>query len=160
MTKTTTKNRAKDRLPTRFNKAGVAVCLRLIELVRVPDWRRGNIEGFYTAAQTFAGLAFDTNLNPRTVKRALADLQRDGIIVEHENTKLSFRINPEGIDMLESKYFSERGSALEQKILNTWRMRFTRSNGQSYKWPSTHPAPTEEGAQTCACVGFCSHPSV
>jgi len=159
MTKQTVKNRAKDRLPTRFGKAAVAVCLRIIELVRVPDWRKGDIEGYYTTAQTFTKLAFDTNLHRDTVKRALEELKSDGIITEHENTKLSFRVNPEGLEMLKSKYFAERTSAIEHKILNTWRMRFARRDCKPYQWPSTHPTQTENGAQTCACVAFCSHPS-
>ena len=159
MTKQTLKSRAKDRLPTRFGKAAVAVCLRIIELIRVPDWRKGDIEGYYTTAQTLEKLAFDTNLHRDTVKRALEELKRDGIITEHQNTKLSFKVNPEGLEMLKSKYFAERTTAIEHKILNAWRMKFARRHGKPYAWPSTHPAPTESGAQTCECAGFCSYPS-
>ena len=153
MRKQDARNKARDRAPTRYPKSAVTVLLKIIDLIRVDDPRTSHIEEFFSTSKTLDQLAFLTNLSRRTVHTSLTQLERDGVIAAHARDKHSFRVNPEALQMFESKYVTTRTRSLEVKILNAIRMKFQRNPGRVPEWASVHP-------EQCKCEPhFCSHPS-
>jgi hypothetical protein len=161
MTKFQARKKIRSKAPSQYSKAGVAVLLKLLDLLRMADWRHGSIEDVFSTPKNLSQMAALTNVNRRTVKRCVAVLVKDGVITPHVHTENSYRINIDELSGLEPRFIQERREGLLFRILNAWRMRFNRWDGLSgrfHQWPIIHPAATKEGALTCACVGFCSHP--
>jgi predicted transcriptional regulator len=154
------KGKVLDRLHGRYSKSVVAVLKHIIELIKVEDWQTSGIEGLFSRPKTHAEMAFSTDLERHTVRRALRVLLQENFIMPSTETKNSYSVNTERLLAVPSNYVTRRTEALEQKIVNTVRMRFKREPEKQPKFASTHSAPDETGHLRCECVPhFCSHPS-
>lgn len=157
MLKHEARKQVQDRASTRYPKSVVMVLAKLIDLTRVDDWKLDQVENFFSSPTSASKIGFLTNLERHTVNRALKVLMRDGVIRADQKTKDSYSINPETLKTFASKYLTTRTRTLEQKILNTIRMKFTRrgfpEKALTPEWASIHPVQ-------CACLPlFCSHPN-
>jgi len=143
-----------DRAVTRYPKSVVSVLAKIVDLTRVPDWRTSHVEEFSSVPTPGGKLAFLTNLDRRTVHRALKALASDGVIKPSTREKFSYNVNPEALRMFASKYLTTRTRSIETKILNSIRMKFTRTPDKKAAWADVHP-------EQCKCEPhFCSHPNV
>jgi hypothetical protein len=160
MRKHEAKGKVKDRLKSRYVGSVVAVLVAIIDALKVEDWKTSSIEDVFSRPKTDTDLAFATCLERRTVRRAANILLRDGFIKESPTTNHSYAVNTAQLLTLPSRYVSRRTKALEDRIKNAIRMRFSRWDGltPAFRWASTHPTPAGD-VQMCRCAGFCSHPS-
>jgi len=157
MLKHEVRRQVQDRAVTRYPKSVVTVLAKIIDLTRVDDWKLDHVENFFSTPTPLSKFAFLTNLDRKTVSRALKVLMHDGVIRADQRTKDSYSVSPETLKTFSSKYLTTRTRSLEQKILNTIRMKFTRRSFSEKalmpEWASIHPVQ-------CACIPlFCSHPS-
>jgi len=148
---------AQDRAVTRYPKSVVTVLGKIIDLTRVDDWKRDNVENYFSTPTPQSKLAFLTNLERRTVNRSLKILVSDGVIKTNPRSKGSYSVNPEVLRTFASKYLTSRTRSLEQKVLNAIRMKFKRRGFPEATltpdWNDFHPL-------VCACLpSFCSNPS-
>jgi DNA-binding transcriptional regulator YhcF (GntR family) len=160
MTKAKAKKLVLDRAPTTYKKSVVTLLCKLLDITFIPDYRNDHVENFYSAPLSVSKLAFLTNLHWNTVSAALKELKHDGVITGGRMTD-SYRVNPEILKMLPSKFKSATMKELERKILKAVRMKLSRRvELKALPWAYEHPAEVD-GALTCVCVpSFCAHPSV
>jgi hypothetical protein len=148
-----------DRMPMRYPKSAVTVLGKLLDLTYIPDWRKDQVEDFVSQSKSHSSLSYMTNLDSRTVAKALAKLTTDGVINAVPNSKGSYKINAEAIKMFASKYLTKRSRQLESKILNAVRMKFARNPARMIPpFASEHPVMLDD-QQTCKCARFCSYTS-
>jgi DNA-binding transcriptional ArsR family regulator len=157
MLKHEARKQVQDRAVTRYPKSVVTVLAKIIDLTRVDDWKLDHVENFFSTPTTVGKIAFLTNLERRTVSRALRVLKQDGVIRANCEATDSYSVNPETLKTFASKYLTTRYRSLEQRILNAVRMKLTRrgfpEKTLTPEWASIHPVQ-------CACLPlFCSHPS-
>src|ERR1019366_8983960 len=84
-----------DRVTTRYPKSTVMVLAKLLDLIYTPDWRKDKIEDRVTAPKRVSSLAYLTNLDPRTVSKALVKLTKDQVISAVPGSNGSYRIHPD-----------------------------------------------------------------
>jgi hypothetical protein len=150
-----------DRFPSQYPKSVADVLVKIIDLIQVDDWRTSGIEGLYSPRKTYRALGFLVRSHAHTARRALNILLDGGFITESTETRNSFRVNTDQLLTLPSGYVTRRTAGLEEKIINTLRMQFTRNPEKTPRWRSTHPALKEDGTLSCKCEKyFCLHPSV
>jgi hypothetical protein len=155
------KGKVLDRLHGRYSKSVVAVLKHIIELIKVEDWQTSGIEGLFSRPKSHAEMAFSTDLERHTVRRALRVLLQEQFIMASTETKNSYGVNTERLLSLPSNYVTRRTEALEQKIINTLRMRFKREPDREPSFSSTHSTPDKNGCLRCKCEPhFCSYPTV
>lgn len=161
MRKQEARGKVLDRFPSQYPKSVADVLVKIIDLIKVEDWKADGIEGLFSPAKNHRELGFLVRSHARTVRRALTILLKGGFIVESTETKNSYRVATDQLLTLPSGYVTRRTEGLEQKIVNTVRMQFTRNPEKTPRWRSTHPALKGDGTLSCQCEKpFCSHPSV
>jgi len=161
MRKQEARGKVLDRFPSQYPKSVADVLVKIIDLIKVEDWKTDGIDCLYSPPKNHRELGFLVRSHAHTVRRALNVLLKGGFIVESIETRNSYRVNADQLLTLPSGYVTRRTEGLEQKIVNTVRMQFTRNPEKTPRWRSTHPALKEDGNLNCQCEKpFCSHPSV
>ena len=126
MRKQDVKRKVLDRFPSVYPAAVVAVMVRIIELIKVDDWKRDNIEGRYSQPKDKTALGFDVNKNRRTAERALRVLLDAGYIEQSPENPDSYSVNTSKLFDLPSTFVSRKEKAETAKRENRQRMRIAR----------------------------------
>ncbi len=126
MRKQEVKGKVLDRFPSVYPKSVVSVMVKIIELIKLDDWKRDSIEGKYSQPRDKTKLAFLVNYNRRSVERALEILLHDGFIEESPDTSDSYSVNTSRLFDLPSKFVSKKAAAEAARLKNSQRMRVDR----------------------------------
>lgn len=169
MKKSDVRKKVLDRAPTRYTKGIVTVLAKLVDLTYAPNLN-DSIEGIYSAPKNVGKLATLANLHERSVRRAIAQLEADHLIVPNPTCEGSWRIDTDVLLKLDSKYKLTRNATLLEKIRKMLSIRAKRHPelvGDNDRTPTVkfHPEHSKTGCwngihhNRCTCEGtFCTHP--
>lgn len=141
MRKQEVKGKVLDRFPSVYPKAIVAVMVKIVELIKLENWKTDNIEGRYSQPKDRTALGFLVNCDRKTVERALNVLLHDGFIEQSPANLDSYSVNTSRLFDLPSKFMSRREHAAAVKRENTNRMRITRLEKMIDKLKAENASP-------------------
>ena len=127
MRKQEAKGKVLDRFPSMYPRAIVAVMVKIIELIKLGDWKREHIDGKYSQPKDKKQLGFLVNLSSKSITRALGVLLTERFIEQSPDNPNSYSVNTSRLLDLPSSFKSRRESAETEKRKNRDRMRIARS---------------------------------